>query len=116
MTTMQKKSFNAPDEVRTPPKTRVEIVTFNGMSVARATYDAGWRWSEHVKPVVGTESCQVPHMAYVLSGRMAVQMEDGTTLEFGSGDLAIVPPGHDGWIIGDEPCVVLDFHGASRGI
>jgi hypothetical protein len=84
--------------------------------LSRATHDVVWRWSEHIKPVVGTESCRVPHMADVLSGKLAVQMEDGTTMEFGRGDLAIAPPGHDGWVVGDEPCVVLDFHGASHGI
>ena len=114
MTSLQKKSFNSPDETRTPPKTRMELISFDGMTVARVTYDVGWRWSEHIRPVVGTESCQVAHMAYVISGRMAVQMADGAKQDFGPGDLAIVPSGHDAWIVGDEPCVVLDFHGASR--
>ncbi len=114
MATLQKKSFNNPDERRTPPKATVEVVSFDGMSVARVTYDMGWRWSEHIKPVVGTESCQVSHLAYVISGRMTIQMTDGTKQDFGPGDLAIAPPGHDAWVVGDEPCVILDFQGASR--
>jgi hypothetical protein len=113
MTTFQKKSFNAPDEKRTPPNVTMEIVSFDGLSVTRATYAVGWRWSEHIKPVVGTESCQVPHLAYVMSGQIAVQMDDGTRLDFGPGDLMIAPAGHDGWVLGDQPCILLDFQGAS---
>ena len=114
MATFQKKSFNTPDEKRTPPNVTVEIVSFDGMSVTRATYATGWRWSEHIKPVVGTESCQLLHLAYVISGQMAIQMDDGTRLDFSPGDLIIAPPGHDGWVLGNEPCVMLDFQGASR--
>lgn len=114
MATLQRKSFNSPDETRTPPKTRMEIVTFDGMSVARVTYDTGWRWSEHISPVVGTKSCQVSHLGYVISGQITVQMADDTKMDFGPGDLAIIPPGHDAWVIGNTPCVLLDFHGASR--
>jgi quercetin dioxygenase-like cupin family protein len=116
MADLQKKSFHTPDEKRTPPKATMEIVSFNGMSVVRATYAEGWRWSEHTRPVVGTQSCQVPHLAYVISGRIAVQMTNGPEIDFGPGDLIIAPPGHDGWVIGDEPCVVLDFAGASRAV
>ena len=114
MATFQKKSFNTPDEKRTPPNVTMEIVSFDGMSAAKVTYAAGWRWSEHTRPVVGTESCQVLHLAYIISGRVAVQMNDGTRLDFGPGDLMIAPPGHDGWVLSDEPCVVLDFQNASR--
>src|SRR5260370_8683916 len=94
MATFQKKSFNTPDERRTPPSVTMDIVSFDGLSVARVTYAAGWRWSEHIKPVVGTESCQVPHLAYIISGQIAVQMNDGTRLDFGPAHLIIPPAGH----------------------
>jgi len=114
MASLQKRSFNTPDETRTPPKVRMEIVTFDGLSVVRARYEPGWRWTEHIKPVVGTTSCQVPHLAYVISGQLEVVADDGERAVFGEGDLALLAPGHDAWVIGDDPCVVLDFHGASR--
>jgi hypothetical protein len=74
----------------------------------------GWRWSESVKPIVGTESCQVSHTGYVISGRMHVRMDDGTELDFGPGDAVWVGPGHDAWVAGDEPYVGLDFTGAEH--
>ena len=106
---MLKKNLSSPDEVRTPPKTKVEVVNFNNATVMRATFDAGWQWSECLKPVVGTESCQVPHVLYVISGKMAVKMTDGKTTELGPGDAAEIPPGHDAWVVGSEPCVSIDF-------
>ncbi len=116
MSTFQKKSFNAPEETRTPSHTRMEIVKFGDMSVTRVTYEPGWKWSEHIKPIAGTESCQVSHFGYVISGHLHVVMNDGTEADLGPGDITITPPGHNAWVIGDEPCVFLDFQGASRNV
>lgn len=74
----------------------------------------GWRWSEHVKPIAGTDSCQAPHAAYVISGRMHVVMDDGTESDFGPGDVMIAPPGHDAWTVGDEACVCVDWSGVTN--
>ncbi|HEY7126931.1 MAG TPA: cupin domain-containing protein [Ktedonobacterales bacterium] len=109
MATFQKKSFTTPDEKRTTPRATTEIVKLGDKPVARVTYEPGWRWSEHVKPIVGTESCQVLHVGYVISGHMQVAVNDGTQADFGPGDLVVIPPGHDGWVVGQEPCVFLDF-------
>lgn len=114
MAAVLKKSFNAPDEKRETPQATTELVSIQDLPIARVTYGVGWRWSEHVKPLVGTESCQVAHLVYVISGRMAVKTEDGAQEEFGPGDVAYIAPGHDGWVIGQEPCVIVDFARASR--
>jgi quercetin dioxygenase-like cupin family protein len=107
------KRFESPDEVRefTDGKGRVELVDLNGHAVGRGTFEPGWRWSEHVKPIAGTDSCQVEHIGYVLEGRMALRMDDGTEREFGPGETFHMPPGHDAWIVGDQACVLLDFGG-----
>ena len=107
------KRFETPDEVRkfTDDKGQVELVDLNGHSVGRGTFEPGWRWSVNVKPIAGTDSCQVEHIGYVVSGRMALKMDDGAEREFGPGDAFHMPPGHDAWIVGDEPCVLLDFGG-----
>jgi quercetin dioxygenase-like cupin family protein len=107
-----KKSFTNPDEVRTPPKARVEVVNLGGTQVMRATFEPGWKWSESVKPIAGTESCQVAHLMYQMTGRMIIRMDDGTEYEIGPGDTAAVPAGHDAWVIGDEPVTAVDFQGA----
>src|SRR5215204_441456 len=101
---LQGKNMGAPDEVRSFDNGKMDVVTF----------DPGWRWSEAVKPIAGTESCQVPHVGYVISGRMKVVMDDGSEMEYGPDDALVIPPGHDAWIVGDEPCVVLDFAGADK--
>ncbi len=106
---MLKKNLSTPDEVRTPSKTRVEVVNFNNSTIMRATFEPGWKWSDCVKPVVGTDSCMVHHSLYVVSGKMAVKMNDGNMQEIGPGDAAEIPPGHDAWVLGDEPCVSIDF-------
>ena len=105
------KRFEQPDEVRTFEKGKFEIIRIGGMTIGRATYEPGWRWSEHVKPTAGTSSCQVAHFGYVISGRMRVVMDDGTEGEAGPEDVVAIAPGHDAWIVGDEPCVMLDFQG-----
>ena len=109
---LQKKSFESADEVRPMAgKGQVEILKIGDGVVGKATFEPGWRWSEHVKPIAGTDSCQAAHLGYVLSGHQKVQMDDGTELDFGPGDVVAIPPGHDGWVVGDEPCVVLEFAG-----
>lgn len=110
------KSFNAPDETRTPPKARMEIVNFGDMSVVRMTCEPGWKWSEHIRPMAGTQSCQGTHFSYVISGRFRTVTDDGRVDDLGPGDIAITPPGHDAWVVGDEPCVILDFQDASRNV
>jgi len=92
-------------------KGQVEIVKVGDGVVGKATFEPGWRWSEHVKPIAGTESCQAAHLGYVLSGRQTAVMDDGSELDFGPGDVVAIPPGHDAWVVGDEACVVLDFAG-----
>lgn len=115
MKTIAKKSFSSPDETKKPfAKGTIESVTIGGLDLARETLEPGWKWSEHVKPVVGTETCQKYHVKYFLSGRQVVLMEDGTELEFGPGDLAIIQPGHDAWVVGDEPNVLLELSGATK--
>jgi hypothetical protein len=114
VTTLTKKSFDAPDERRTPPNTTMEAVRFGDRMVTRVTYHVGWRWTKDIKPVAGTDLCQVNHFVYVLSGRTHVVMADGAEMDLGPGDIAVVPAGHDGWVVGDEPCTFLDFGAAVR--
>jgi len=111
MAAMEKKSFDSPEETRSVDKGSVEILNLGGTQVMRATFQPGWKWSECVRPVAGTDSCEVAHLVYVNSGRMAVRMDDGSEVEIGPGDVAQIPPGHDAWIVGDEPCVVIDWQG-----
>jgi len=92
---------------------QLEVVTTDTGAVGRATFGVGWRWSEHVKPIAGTDSCQAPHMGYVVSGRIHVVMDDGSEEDFGPGDIMIAPPGHDAWTVGDEPCVIIDWQGVA---
>ncbi len=112
MLTAQKKSLNTPDEVRSFPKANVDVVKVGDATMMRLTYEPGWKWSEHVKAIVGTDSCQILHFGYVVSGRLHVAMSDGTAMEIGQGDALLIPPGHDAWVIGSEPCVILDLPGA----
>ena len=113
MAGMKKMSLNSPEETRLfeAGKGKLELVNIDAGPVGRATFEPGWRWSEHVKPIAGTDSCQAPHLGYYVSGRMHVVMDDGQELDFGPGDFSIIPPGHDAWIVGDEPCVVIDWQG-----
>ena len=105
------KNFNSPDETRSFEKGKVELVNIAGGVVGRATFQPGWKWSKHVKPIAKTEWCEMPHFQYVISGKIAVKMSDGTQKEFGPGDVATIPPGHDGWVVGNEECVAIDFSG-----
>jgi hypothetical protein len=107
-------SFEKPDEVRQFPHGRVEIVTVGGAEIGRLVLEPGWRWSNDVKPIAGTDLCEAPHMQYHVSGRVHVVMADGTEFEAGPGDVTSLPQGHDAWVVGDEPVVVVDWYGASN--
>ena len=112
---MEKKSINSPDEIRTFDKGKLELMNFtNGVTIGRATFEPGWSWDKCVKPLVKTNSCEAPHTQYVISGHIKIVMDDGTEEEFGPGDTAVVPPGHNAWVIGDEPLVAIDFTGAKQ--
>jgi quercetin dioxygenase-like cupin family protein len=112
MAQIESKGFQSPDETRPfRDKGQVEVVYLNGAPVGRSTFEPGWRWSEHVKPIAGTDSCQVRHLGYVESGQMKVVTDDGSEIEVGPGDVFDMPPGHDAWTVGDEPCVFIDFGG-----
>jgi quercetin dioxygenase-like cupin family protein len=106
--------FESPDEVRTFEHGSFEVVRLGDLVLGRARYEPGWRWSEHVAPVAGTPSCQVAHLGMVVSGRAMVRMDDGTEFELRAGDLFAVAPGHDSWVVGEEPYVSLHFMGADQ--
>jgi len=108
------KSHNTPDEVRSPDKTRVEIVRFDGFTMGRFRFEPGWRWSECVKPVVKTESCQVSHVGYAVSGGITVRMTDGTEKSIRAGESYTIPPGHDAWVDGKEGFVGIEVMGAEQ--
>jgi quercetin dioxygenase-like cupin family protein len=114
MNQLELERFESPDEVREFEKGRFELVNIGGMTIGRATYEPGWKWSEHVAPSAGTATCQVEHVGLVVSGQAAVRMDDGTERTMKAGDLFYVPPGHDSWVVGDEPYVSLHFLGADE--
>jgi hypothetical protein len=105
------KRFDKPDEVREFPKGRLELIKIGGATIGRATFEPGWRWSTSLQPIVKTKSCEAPHFQYHVSGTMMIQMEDGKTFEAKAGDVSLLPTGHDGWVVGDEPAIVVDFQG-----
>jgi quercetin dioxygenase-like cupin family protein len=113
---MERKRFDKPDETRPfkDGKGKVEVVTVGDHTVGRGIFEPGWRWSEHVKPIAGTPSCQAAHTGFVLEGRMVVKMDDGAQVEYGPGDAFHMPPGHDAWIVGDQRCVLIDFTGVAK--
>jgi hypothetical protein len=112
MNTSECKDFKSPDEVRTFEKGKVEIVNIGGGAVGLLTLEPGWKWSEHVKPTAKTEWCEAPHFQYQLSGRLHVTMEDGTEFETEKGQVSWLPSGHDAWVVGNEPVVLVDWSGA----
>lgn len=114
MAQMQAKSLDRPDETRAFDKGSVQVVTLGGVTFGRATLLPGWKWSTCVKPLVNTASCQAPHLQYHVSGRLHVKMDDGSEGEFGPGDVSLLPPGHDAWVVGNEPVVVLDISGMAN--
>ena len=105
------KNFGKPDEVREFPKGKVELVRVGEATVGRAVLQPGWRWATSVKPMAKTESCQAPHFQYHVSGVLRVRMDDGTEFDCKPGDVSLLPPGHDAWVVGNEPAVVVDFQG-----
>jgi hypothetical protein len=109
MAGLQTGDFDSPDETRTPEKTRVDVVRMGGTTAARFTFEPGWRWSDHVKPVAGTESCQARHVGVVQAGRLHVVHEDGSEGEVGVGATYVIEPGHDAWVVGDEQFVAFEF-------
>jgi quercetin dioxygenase-like cupin family protein len=113
MTNLIRKSLDSPEEVRPfeGGKGQLELVNLDGGAVGRATFLPGWRWSEHVKPIAKTDSCQSAHLGYFISGRMKVVMNDGEEMEYQAGDYVSIAPGHDAWTLGDEPCVIIDWQG-----
>ena len=107
------RSFQAPDEAREFPRGRAEILTIGGGEVGRLVFQPGWRWSNDVKPIANTESCEAPHFQYHVSGRLAIRMDDGTEFIAGPGDVTALPSGHDAWVVGEEPVVTVDWFGAA---
>jgi hypothetical protein len=108
------KKFDSPDEVRTFEKGKVELVNVDGGVVGRMTLEPGWRWSKDVKPIAKTEWCEAPHFQYQVKGRMHVVTADGEEFETGPGDVTSLPSGHDAWVLGQEPVVLVDWYGAQR--
>lgn len=111
LSSIQKKRFESPDETISFDKTRVELVKLGDSTVGRGTLEPGWSWEKCVKPTAKTESCQLAHTQYIVSGRLKVVMDDGTEEEFGPGEVGYVPPGHNATVVGNEPVVMLDFTG-----
>lgn len=108
------RSFGAPNETRQFPHGRAEILTIGDSQVGRLVLEPGWRWSNDVKPIAGTSSCEAPHFQYHVSGQLGIRMDDGTEFVAGPGDVTSLPSGHDAWVIGEETVVVVDWYGASN--
>ena len=105
------KSFSNPDEVRTFPKGKLELIKIGGSTIDRATFEPGWRWADSVQPLVKTKSCEAPHFQYHVAGTLMVVMDDGTQLECKAGDVSLLPTGHDAWVVGNNPVIIVDFQG-----
>lgn len=114
MKTAERKYFGAPDEVRSFPKGKLELVNIGGGVVGKLTLEPGWKWSEHVKPIAKTEWCEAPHFQYHISGKLHVKMSDGEEFDAVGGDVTALPQGHDAWVVGNEPVVLVDWCGASN--
>jgi hypothetical protein len=108
------RSFGESDEVRTFPNGHADILNVGGSEIGRLVFQPGWRWSNDVKPIAGTDSCEAPHFQYHLAGTLGIRMDDGTEITAKPGDVTSLPSGHDAWVIGDEPVVVVDWFGASN--
>ena len=111
MSKMQGKNLSKPDQLRTFDHGKVELVTLGGVTFGRATLQPGWKWSTTLKDVMKTKSCEAPHPQYHVSGKLHVVMDDGSAREFGPGEVSLIPPGHDAWVVGNEPVVVIDISG-----
>ena len=111
---VSKKTVKKPDESRKFPNGKVDVVKVGEFTVGLSTFRPGWKWSKHVKPIAKTDSCQAHHVAYCISGQMAGVMDDGTKWSIKEGDVIDLPPGHDGWVVGNKPALFLDFMGATQ--
>jgi mannose-6-phosphate isomerase-like protein (cupin superfamily) len=107
------KSIDKPDERRDFPMGHLDVCELSGLTFGVATFEPGWRWSESVRPIAGTESCEVHHNGMVVKGRLHIRMNDGTEAEIGPGEVFVAPPGHDAWVVGDESALVFDFAGGA---
>jgi hypothetical protein len=105
------KNFGKPDEVREFPKGRLELIRIGGATVGRATFEPGWRWATSLQPIAKTKSCDAPHFQYHVSGVLHIRMDDGAEFDCKPGDVSLLPSGHDAWVVGNEPAVVVDFQG-----
>jgi len=111
---VESKSLNAPEEVRAFEKGKLELVTVDGVTIGRATFQPGWKWSTCVAPIAKTNSCQAAHFGYQISGVMVTRMDDGTEAVTRPGDVVVIPPGHDAWVEGNQNVVVIDWHGMTN--
>ncbi len=111
---IEQRDFAQPDEVRTFERGYAEILRVGGMEIGRLVFQPGWRWSEHVKPIAGTELCEAPHFQYHLSGTLRISTADGREFDATPGQVTSLPAGHDAWVVGDEDVVVVDWYGASH--
>jgi len=111
---MQHRNLDHPEDLREFPLGKLELVTIGGVTFGRGTFLPGWRWATSVKPLVNTKSCEAPHLQYHVSGRLHVLMDDGSERTFGPGDVSLLPSGHDAWVVGDEPAVVIDVQGMAN--
>jgi hypothetical protein len=111
MAKMQSKNLSKPDELRTFDKGKLELITLGGVTFGRATLQPGWKWSTSLKALMKTKSCEAAHLQYHVSGRIAVLMDGGSRAEFGPGEVSLLPPGHDAWVVGNDPVVVIDITG-----
>lgn len=113
MQTVEHETFAAPTEVRTFDNGRAEILAVGDSMIGRLILEPGWRWSNDVKPIAGTDSCLAPHFQYHVQGRLGIRMDDGTEFVAGPGDVTSLPEGHDAWVVGDEPVIVVDWYGST---
>jgi hypothetical protein len=111
MKSIEAKAFDSPDEVRTFDKGRLDLITVNGRTVGRATLEPGWRWSESLKPIAKTKSCEAPHFQYHLSGTLHIKADDGAERDVKAGEVSMLGGGHDAWVVGDKPVIIIDFQG-----
>lgn len=107
--TIQTRSLSEPDEVREADRARIEVMSIGGIDLLRITVQPGWRWSESIKPIAGTDTCQIAHVGYCISGSLHIQMDDGGSAELSAGEAFTCEPGHDAWVTSDEPAVFLEF-------
>ncbi len=112
--TLTTSSFARPDETRSFDKGKIEIISCEGVTFGKATFEPGWKWSTCLQPIAQTKTCQASHLGYQVSGRMHIVMDDGTQKEVGPGEIFSIPPGHDAWVVGNEPVVILDITGAEK--